>query len=113
MPKNLSKTVVPPREKMTPGARKMRDSYALQPDAPIYQEEFGFYVLDRWKNERHIAPDISGAEMAKFFGYDPPGKYCLWNLGWCEAEFDPVFEEKILEDHGEYELVQDFAGRSI
>ena len=77
MPKNLSKTVVPPRKKMTPRARKMRDSYALQPDAPIYQEEFGFYVLDRWKNERHIAPDISRAEMAKLFGYDPPGKYCL------------------------------------
>jgi hypothetical protein len=34
-------------------------------------------------------------------------------LGWCEAEFCPVFKEEVLEDRGEYELVRDFAGRHV
>ena len=98
---------------MSPGARKMRDFYNLVPDAPIYQEEFGFYVLDRWKAEGHIPLDASEEDLAKLFGYDPPGKLYMGNLGWCEAGFCPVFEEKVLEDQGDYELVQDFAGRSV
>jgi uroporphyrinogen decarboxylase len=91
----------------------MRDFYARKPDAPIYQEEFGFYVLDRWKAEGHIAAGASHADLGELFGYDPPGKFSLGNLGWCEAGFSPVFEEKVLEDQGDYELVQDFAGRGV
>ena len=102
-----------PMEKMSQGARKMRDFYACKPDAPIYQQEFGFYVLDRWTAEGHIPPGVSNEALDKLFGYDPPGKFFLGNLGWCEGGFSPVFEEKILEDQGEYELVQDFAGRSV
>jgi uroporphyrinogen decarboxylase len=101
---------VPPYETMSPGAKKMRDFYALKPDAPIYQREFGFYSLDRWKAEGHIK---DGDDLGALFGYDPPGVYSLGNLGWCEAGFCPVFEEKILEDQGDYELVQDFAGRGV
>ena len=101
---------IQPQEKMTPGARKMRDFYALTPDAPIYQMEFGFYVLDRWKAEGHIAPR---EDLGKLFGFDPSARFTMGNLGGCEAGFDPVFEEKILEDQGEYELVQDFAGRAV
>jgi uroporphyrinogen decarboxylase len=88
----------------------MCDFYALTPDASIYQMEFGFYVLDRWKAEGHIAPK---EDLGKLFGFDPPAKFTMGNLGGCEAGFDPVFEEKILEDQGEYELVQDFAGRAV
>jgi uroporphyrinogen decarboxylase len=98
------------KEKWNPGVKKMRDFYAIKPDAPIYQTEFGFYVLDRWKSEGHIGPN---EDLAKLFGFDPPGKYSLGNLGWCEAGFEPVFEEKVLEDQGDYELVQDFAGRTV
>jgi uroporphyrinogen decarboxylase len=112
MPDNSTYTILQ-REKMSSGARKLRDFYAGIQDAPIYQEEFGFYVLDRWKAEGHIAPDASEADLAKLFGYDPPGKFFLGNLGWCEAGFNPVFEEKVLEVEGDYELVQDFAGRSV
>jgi uroporphyrinogen decarboxylase len=112
MPENNS-YALPPVEKMSSGARKMRAFYAIAPDAPVYQEEFGFYVMDRWKKEGHIAPDASEADLAKLFGYDPPGKFSLGNLGWCEAGFNPVFEEKVLEDQGDHELVQDFAGRSV
>ncbi len=99
-----------PREKMSKGARKMRDFYELKPDAGIYQEEFGFYSLDRWKREGHIKDNT---DMAELFGYDDPGKFTLGGLGWCEAGFYPTFEEKILEDRGEHEVVQDFAGRHV
>jgi hypothetical protein len=40
-----------PRERMSPGARKLRDAYACVPGAPFYQEEFGFFCLDRWTRE--------------------------------------------------------------
>ncbi|MDR0473332.1 MAG: hypothetical protein LBH43_06645 [Treponema sp.] len=91
----------------------MRDFYALKKNAPVYQKEFGFYVLDKWKAEGHISPNASDAELGGLFGFDPPGKFHLDSLGWCEAGFSPVFEEKVLEDQGDYELVQDFAGRTV
>lgn len=41
------------------------------------------------------------------------GSHRLGQLGWCEAAFSPAFEEKILEDRGEHEVVRDFAGRHV
>ncbi len=102
-----------PYEEMTPGARKMRDFYNMKPDAGIYQKEFGFYSMDRWKEEGYLDQNVTQEELDRLFGFDPQGKYFLGDLGWCEAGFCPVFEEKVLEDRGEYELVQDFAGRSV
>lgn len=29
------------------GVRKMRDFYAIKPNAGIHQQEFGFYAMDR------------------------------------------------------------------
>ncbi len=100
-------------EDMSPGAKKMRDFYALKPDAGIFQKEFGYYSLDLWKSQGHLKPDVTPEEIDELFGFDPPGKHSLGGLGWCEGGFCPVFEEKVLEDSGEYELVQDFAGRSV
>ena len=34
-------------------------------------------------------------------------------MGWCEAAFAPAFEEKLIEDRGEHEVIQDFAGRHV
>lgn len=99
-----------PRKKMSRGAKKLRDFYERKPDAPIYQTEFGFFSLDRWKEEGYIN---DGTNLAQLFGYDEPGNHSLGELGWCEAAFYPVFEEKVLEDRGEYELVQDYAGRHL
>ena len=104
---------VPPVEKMQPGARKLRAFYSCTPDAPVYQEEFGFYVMDRWKAEGHIPQNAAAEDFRKLFNFDAPGKFSVGNLGWCEAGFNPVFETRVLEDQGEYELVQDFAGRSV
>jgi uroporphyrinogen decarboxylase len=34
-------------------------------------------------------------------------------LGWCEAGFCPGFEEAVIEDRGEHEVVRDTAGRHV
>lgn len=97
--------------------QKLRDFYAIKPDAPIYKKEFGFYVLDRWIEEGYLKPREQetdyNAYLSKVFSFDEPAIHNLQGLGWCESAFMPHFEEKILEDRGEHELVQDFAGRSV
>ncbi len=98
-----------PRELMTEAARKERDIYARIPGAPIHQREFGFYSLERWYEDGLDR----NTDLGKLFGFDPAGEYSLGSLGWCEAGFSPCFEDKVIEDRGEYELVQDFAGRHV
>lgn len=98
-----------PREQMCEGAKKYWDFYNMVPGAGFYQKEFGYYSLDAWK-QQGMDPD---ADLDKLFGYDPQGYVDVGGLGWCEAGFQPIFEEKVLEDRGDYELVQDFAGRSV
>lgn len=95
---------------MNPSIQKMHNFYAMKPDAPIYQEEFGFYCLEKWKEQGYLSDDT---DINQLFHYDAPAKHGLGELGWCEAAFSPMFEEKILEDRGAYELVQDWAGRSV
>jgi uroporphyrinogen decarboxylase len=99
-----------PRDKMSKGAGKLRDFYEMKPDAPVYQREFGFYSLERWKSEGYIDDKT---DMDKLFGYDEPGNLYLNGLGGCEAAFSPEFEEKLIEDRGEHEVVRDFAGRHV
>jgi uroporphyrinogen decarboxylase len=98
-----------PREKMTDGARKLRDTYAITPGAPIFKREFGYYCLEEWKKQG--MPE--NVPLAQLFDYDPPGNYGLGQLGWCEAAFQPCFETKIVEDRGAHEVVQDYAGRHV
>lgn len=98
-----------PREAMDPSARRLRDTYAITPGIPLFKREFGFYSLEAWA-EQGMPQDASHAEL---FDLESPGKYSLGQLGWCEAGLCPVFETEVLEDRGEYELVQDFAGRHV
>ena len=102
-----------PYDRMSPGARKMRDTFAMKSGAPFFQKEFGFYVLDRWIEEGHLPKDDQSQRLQELCQYDPPGDFGLWGAGWCEAGFEPKFEEKVLEDRGEHELVQDHAGRHV
>ena len=99
-----------PRENMSKGAGKLRDFYEIKQDAPIYLSEFGYYSLDRWKSEGYINDNTNLNEL---FGFDEPGSFHLGGLGWCEAGFSPQFDVKIIEDRGEYEVEQDFAGRHV
>jgi uroporphyrinogen decarboxylase len=96
------------------GVRKMRDFYAIKPNAGIHQQEFGFYAMDRWKKEGHLSEDVTQAELNELFGFDQPGLFNLGGLGWCEGGFIPTFDEKWIRDEGDaYEIVQDFAGRHV
>ena len=70
---------------MTASAQKLRDTYAIVPGAPLFRREFGFFSLERWK-EQGMPQDVPHAEL---FDYDPPGVHGLWQLGWCEAAFAP------------------------
>lgn len=96
-----------PRNQMTTAARKLRDIYALVPNAPFYQREFGFLeCLEAWKKQ---GMPQNGPEVY----FDPPAAHSLGQLGWCEAGFVPKFEEKFIEDRGDTQVVQDFAGRHV
>jgi hypothetical protein len=100
---------LPPREAMAPAARHLRDTYAITPGIPLVKREFGFYSLEAWG--RQGLPE--GADFSELFDLDARGNFSLGQLGWCEAGLCPVFETKVLEDRGEHELVQDFAGRHV
>ena len=99
MNENISKSIL-----------KYRSFYGAVPDAPVYQTEFGFYSLQRWKQGGHIADDT---DLNELFGFDEPGSHDLGQLGWCEAPFFPCFEQNVLEDRGDHEVVRDTAGRSL
>ena len=101
-----------PREKMPEHVRKLRDTYTITPGAPLRQEEFGFYCRDAWADQG-LPRETPWGELAEMFGYDPGAKVGLGGLGWCEAAFYPRFDEKVIEDRGEHEVVQDFAGRHV
>ena len=98
-----------PREDMCESARKLRDTYACTPGAPLFKREFGYYCLEQWK-EQGMPEDVPLPEL---FDYDPPGHHALGQIGWCEGAFQPAFETKVMEDRGDYELVQDNAGRHV
>ena len=98
-----------PRDKMPEHVRKMRDTYAITPGAPFLRCEFGYFGIEKWR-EQGLPED---ADLAEMFHYDPGAKCGLGNLGWCEAQFSPTFETKIIEDRGDHEVVQDHAGRHV
>jgi len=98
-----------PTKKMSVGARKLRATYACTPGAPFFQREFGYYCLERWK-EQGMPQDVP---LPTLFHYDPQGMTALSGLGWTTAAFEPAFEDKVLEDRGEHEVVQDGAGRHV
>ncbi len=103
-------TTLVPRTQMCGAAVKLRDTYQCKPDAPFYHKTFGFWMcLESWY-EQGLDRDV---DLNEFFMFDEPGYHELGQLGWCEAAFEPMFEEMFLEDRGEHELVQDAAGRAV
>lgn len=98
-----------PKERIDTKAQALRDHYAITPNQPLIQREFGFYCQEAWV-EQGLDPE---ADYAEEFGYNAGGSTRLGGLGWCEAAFLPVFDEKIIDDRGEHEVVVDFAGRHV
>lgn len=100
------------QDQMTPSARKLRDIYARKPGAPILHREFWLMdtTMQKWIAEEGMPAEVPHNEL---FQLDEPGHHELGQLGWTEAAFHPVFEEKHIEDRGTTEVVQDFAGRHV
>ena len=98
-----------PRGQMPEHVRKMRDTYAITPGAPLFRCEFGYYCLDAW-HEQGLPED---ADLAELFHFDAGARHGLRQLGWCSAAFCPAFEDKVIEDRGEHEVVRDSAGRHV
>ncbi len=91
---------------------RVRATYAFAPVDHLVRAEFYIWdeALARWKTEG--LPD--DWQETNLFNYDPNGQFNTGvNLGWCEPAFLPYFEYKVLETHGDYEIVQDGAGRTI
>ncbi|MCL1856789.1 MAG: uroporphyrinogen decarboxylase family protein [Kiritimatiellaeota bacterium] len=107
----MAKGELAPRERWSEMALKYRDTYAKVPRRGFIQKTFGLsYCLDAWRADGFDVPD---GELNAFFQFDPWGKVSLGELGWVEAELYPRFPVVVLEDRGETELVQDFAGRGV
>jgi hypothetical protein len=103
-----------PADRMHPMARKRRDIYARKPDAPLLRVEFGFMegTIEHWQTQG--MPPETEVDRRELFLLDPPGgSRGLGGLGWCDAAFEPCWPNEVIEDRGEYELVQDFAGRHV
>ena len=105
---------LPPRECWSTAARKRRDTYNITPCAPMLRNEFGFYSIEAWKQQGMPADANEWGEFGKTtFMLEDGGDHKLWGLGWCESGFEPVFPVQVLEDRGETEIEQDFAGRHV
>lgn len=99
-----------PRGRMEAHVARMWDFYERVPGAPLVRREFGYYCMEEWR--RQGLPE--DADLAELFQYDPPSSHNLGQLGWCEAAFSPCFEkDKLIEDRGDCEVIQDFAGRHV
>lgn len=98
-----------PYEQMAPHIQRLWDAYRVVPGAAFYRKEFGFYSREAWAAQG--LPE--GTDFAARFGFDPPARYDLAGLGWCEAALVPEFEPAVLEDRGAHEVVLDRVGRKL
>lgn len=103
--------------KMHETAKKRRDTYAIISNSPFVHTEFGFYVFEKWVKQGYMDkirdPWNYDDYTRNLFMFDESGKFDLSGVAWCTAPFYPAFEEKLLEDRGEYELIQDTSGRGV
>jgi hypothetical protein len=93
----------------TEAQKRWNAVYAITPDAPLFHTEFGYFGVDRW----HAEGLDKDASFDEEFGFHQSVNYSVGGLGWCEAPFIPSFEDKVLEDRGDYEVYQDWAGRGV
>jgi hypothetical protein len=72
--------------------------------------EFGFMegTLDGWKKQ-----GLNGNQEAILMFDKDLGRTRIGELGWCEPPFIPEYEDKVVRTEGEYDIVQDKAGRLV
>ncbi|WP_343840120.1 uroporphyrinogen decarboxylase family protein [Faecalicatena contorta] len=104
-------------EKMSDGARIRRAVYEVTPDSKWIQTEFGYYSLEAWHNQGKIEGGHDPWEydeyLKKQFFLEEEGQFYLNGANWEAAEFYPRFEDKVLEDRGDKEVIQDEYGRTV
>ena len=97
--------------------KKINDFYSFKPGADIYKKEFGYYAVDKWREQGYLKKedeiDDYQSYFEELFHLDKNAVAGLGSLGWDVAEFYPKYDEEILEDRGECELVQDTSGRGV
>ena len=91
-------------------AERMRATYELGRVDHLFRREFYFWpqAIERWRGEG-MPEDWQERNV---FGFDPNA----WvtqpvHLGWCDCPFAPAYEEKVLEDDGRTQVVQDTSGQ--
>lgn len=103
--------------KLPESVKILRNNYKITPGARIYRKEWGYYSLERWIKEGYIPKGTTNTSVKDIFYskglFDGFARHRLTDLGGIEAPFIPFFEVKVLEDRGDYELVQDIAGRKV
>lgn len=106
-----------PENKLSEYIKIFRKNYNITPGSRIYRKEWGYYSLNRWIDEGYIPKGTTNTTVKDIFYkkglFDGFSRHRLTDLGGIEAPFNPWFEVKVLEDLGEYELVQDIAGRKV
>ena len=94
---------------MNPGARRLRQTYKITKDIPLVQKEFGFYTLERWEKEG-MPQDVPFEEL---FFFDERGDCKMGGLGWTDPPYRPFFEEKVVSETDDYEVVQGILGKTV
>jgi uroporphyrinogen decarboxylase len=91
---------------------RMRATYEFQPVDHLFRREFYIWpeAIERWKTEG-LPRDY---DERRLFNFDPAGMVDVGlDLGWCEPPFLPAYEDKVVKDEGDTEVIQDFAGRRL
>ncbi len=91
-------------------AERIRATLAFKPVDHLFRKEFYLWseALERWASEGLPAD----WRQQNVFRFDPPYSISAGaSLGWCEPPFVPAYEQKVIEDQGTHEIIQDVAGR--
>lgn len=99
------------RSRSVNSIERMRATYNLEPVDHLVRKEFYIWgeAIERWKTEG--MPE--DADQAELFGFEPGAGAWLGMLGWCEPQFVPGIESKLIESTDDYEIVLDGAGRTV
>jgi hypothetical protein len=98
---------------MTPLDRFLATIHFEPMDQYFRWEGLGFWdeTLVRWHDEG-LSTEIADGAWAHFhFGFDPQAHVELGS--WIHPGYDPVFEDKVIEQKGSHLIKQDMAGATI
>ena len=89
---------------------RIRATYEFKPVDHLHRKEFYIWseAIERWKSEG-LPTDWNEKNLFNFDSGHSVGAGL--SLGWCEPPFYPAYETKVIRREGDYEIIQDHAGR--